>query len=192
MTGVQVDFSCSAGLSMCIRCCAVAISLTFVAVAAAVVWHPFCFQSRQTKINAEAVLGRVVGAITGGKKEGGNIVDITTTIDLLQVFWEAEKARNKLSGDMFSLLQNCPACCSFVHLLVLMLREVYAVVCVSLTSKNFPAPPPPPPSPSSSLSLSVAFASGAPRLLRQEPSVAILHHECRDKARQTSTGHQQD
>lgn len=48
---------------------------------------------RQAKINAEAVVGRVVGAITG-KKEGENIVDITTTIDLLQVFWEAEKVRN--------------------------------------------------------------------------------------------------
>lgn len=34
----------------------------------------------------------MVGAITG-KKEGENIVNITTTIDLLQVFWEAEKAR---------------------------------------------------------------------------------------------------
>lgn len=54
------------------------------------------FLSRQAKINAEAVLGRVVGAITG-KKEGENVVDITTTIDLLQVFWEAEKARNKIS-----------------------------------------------------------------------------------------------
>ena len=53
---------------------------------------PIPFTSRQAKINAEAVLGRVVGAITG-KKEGENIVNITTTIDLLQVFWEAEKAR---------------------------------------------------------------------------------------------------
>lgn len=39
-------------------------------------------------------MGRVVGAVTG-KKEGENIVNITTTIDLLQVFWEAEKARKK-------------------------------------------------------------------------------------------------
>eukprot|EP00903_Cladosiphon_okamuranus_P005631 g5598.t1 len=59
-------------------------------------------EAKQAKINAEAVLGRVVGAVTG-KKEGENIVDITTTIDLLQVFWEAEKvhqdyyARNPLS-----------------------------------------------------------------------------------------------
>ena len=60
-------------------------------------------QCRQAKINAEAVLGRVVGAITGKKKEGENIVDITTTIDLLQVFWEAEKARNKCIGDVQTL-----------------------------------------------------------------------------------------
>ncbi|CAM9449932.1 unnamed protein product [Ectocarpus sp. 4 AP-2014] len=59
-------------------------------------------EAKQAKINAEAVLGRVVGAVTG-KKEGENIVNITTTIDLLQVFWEAEKvhqdyyARNPLS-----------------------------------------------------------------------------------------------
>lgn len=39
-------------------------------------------------------MGRVVGAITG-KKEGENIVDITTTIDLLQVFWEAERVRGE-------------------------------------------------------------------------------------------------
>lgn len=44
----------------------------------------------QAKINKEAILGRVVGAVTG-KKEGENVVDITTTIDLLPVFWEAEK-----------------------------------------------------------------------------------------------------
>ncbi|CAM9574358.1 unnamed protein product [Pylaiella littoralis] len=58
--------------------------------------------AKQAKINAEAVVGRVVGVITG-KKEGENIVDITTTIDLLQVFWEAERvhqnyyAKNPLS-----------------------------------------------------------------------------------------------
>lgn len=56
----------------------------------------FLFLSWQAKINAEAVLGRVVGAITR-KKEGENIVNITTTIDLLQVFWEAEKA-SKMSA----------------------------------------------------------------------------------------------
>ncbi|CAM9488845.1 unnamed protein product [Ectocarpus sp. 13 AM-2016] len=51
-------------------------------------------EAKQAKINAEAVLGRVIGVVTG-KKEGENIVNITTTIDLLQVFWEAEKARRK-------------------------------------------------------------------------------------------------
>ena len=37
------------------------------------------------------MLGRVVGAVLG-KKEGENVVDITTTVDMLPVFWEAEKA----------------------------------------------------------------------------------------------------
>lgn len=31
-----------------------------------------------------------------GKKEGENLVDITTTIDLLPVFWEAEKVTSSL------------------------------------------------------------------------------------------------
>ena len=61
---------------------------------------PIPFTSRQAKINVEAVLGRVVGAITG-KKEGENIVNITTTIDLLQVFWEAEKARKNKTEAVF-------------------------------------------------------------------------------------------
>lgn len=60
---------------------------------------------RQAKINAEAVVGRVVGAITGNKKEGENIVDITTTIDLLQVFWEAEKVSKKSQRQRF--VQTC-------------------------------------------------------------------------------------
>lgn len=47
-------------------------------------------EARQAKVNKEAILGKVVGAVTG-KKEGENVVDITTTIDLLPVFWEAEK-----------------------------------------------------------------------------------------------------
>lgn len=69
----------------------------FAAAASAVLCLvPIPSTSRQAKTNAEAVLGRVVGAITG-KKEGENIVSITTTIDLLQVFWEAEKARNTIS-----------------------------------------------------------------------------------------------
>lgn len=69
----------------------------FVLGAALVLSDPVIgFQPYQAKVNAEAVVGRVVGAITG-KKEGENIVDITTTIDLLQVFWEAERV-SKSSG----------------------------------------------------------------------------------------------
>ncbi|CAN0490904.1 unnamed protein product [Ectocarpus sp. 8 AP-2014] len=66
-------------------------------------------EAKQTKINAEAVLGRVVGAVTG-KKEGENIVNITTTIDLLQVFWEAEKARKKVHQDYYARNPLSPYC----------------------------------------------------------------------------------
>ncbi|CAM9906055.1 unnamed protein product [Ascophyllum nodosum] len=48
-------------------------------------------EAKQAKVNKEAVLGKVVGAVLG-KKEGENVVDITTTVDMLPVFWEAEKA----------------------------------------------------------------------------------------------------
>lgn len=76
-----------------------------VAVSAPLCHPPLC-PRRQAKVNAEAVLGRVVGAITG-KKEGENIVDITTTIDLLQVFWEAEKVRKvKNASDLPQYLQK--------------------------------------------------------------------------------------
>lgn len=49
-----------------------------------------CFQA---KINKEALLGKVIGAVMGKKDE--NVVDITTTVDLLPVFWEAEKVRTR-------------------------------------------------------------------------------------------------
>lgn len=58
-------------------------------------------EAQQEKINKEALLGKVLASVTG--KKGENIVDITTTVDLLPVFWEAEKvhqnyyARNPLS-----------------------------------------------------------------------------------------------
>lgn len=45
----------------------------------------------QEKLNKEAVLGKVIGAVMG-KKEGENVIDITTTVNMLPVFWEAEKA----------------------------------------------------------------------------------------------------
>ncbi|CAM9865585.1 unnamed protein product [Scytosiphon promiscuus] len=64
--------------------------------------------AQQAKVNAEAVVGRVVGAITG-KKEGENIVNITTTIDLLQVFWEAEKA-SKVHQDYYAKNPLSPYC----------------------------------------------------------------------------------
>lgn len=54
----------------------------------------------QAKINKDAILGKVVGAVTG-KKEGENVVDITTTIDLLPVFWEAEKVREEIDRCFF-------------------------------------------------------------------------------------------
>lgn len=46
--------------------------------------------ARQAKINNEAVLGKVIGSVLG-KKDGENVVDITTTVDILPIFWEAEK-----------------------------------------------------------------------------------------------------
>lgn len=45
----------------------------------------------QEKLNKEAVLGKVIGAVMG-KKEGENVVNITTTVNMLPIFWEAEKA----------------------------------------------------------------------------------------------------
>lgn len=152
-------------------------------------------------------MGRVVGAITG-KKQGENIVDITTTIDLLQVFWEAEKARKEQAGDvptlpsMLTILKlgvistplllvlslrkhmvyrQMRRSLLFVQLLVLTLRELHHAVRISPTTSIIP---PPLPCPLSFIPLPLAARSGAPRLLRQEPSVALLHDERRDEARQ--------
>ncbi|CAM9520845.1 unnamed protein product [Choristocarpus tenellus] len=46
-------------------------------------------EERQAKANQE-ILGRVVGAVMG-KKAGENTVEVTTTVELLTTFWEAEK-----------------------------------------------------------------------------------------------------
>ncbi|CAM9271464.1 unnamed protein product [Discosporangium mesarthrocarpum] len=59
-------------------------------------------EEKQAKINKDAVIGKLVGAVMG-KKEGENVVDVTTEVDMLTTFWEAEKVhqnyyeRNPLS-----------------------------------------------------------------------------------------------
>lgn len=59
-------------------------------------------RAHQDKLNKEAIVGRVIGTVLG-KREGENVVDVTTTVDMLPVFWEAEKVKDDPSrGGAFS------------------------------------------------------------------------------------------
>lgn len=57
---------------------------------------PFsCVLRFQAQVNAGAVLGRLFGAVRK-KEEGQNIVDVTTNVELLSAFWEAEEVHSDI------------------------------------------------------------------------------------------------